>query len=78
MARARGGINPLRRNILNSQRFAAAKEIANACNRYSIKIKLVSPQSRSVQVKDRQRNVLREMTVQYICKNVRDKDINYM
>ena len=63
MARARGGINPLRQNIFNNRRFATAKEIANARNRYSIKIKLVNPQSRRVQVKDWQENVLREMTV---------------
>ena len=63
MARARGGINPLRQNIFNNRRFATAKEIANARNRYSIKIKLVNPQSRWVPVKDRQGNVFREMTV---------------
>ena len=63
MARTRGGINPLRRNIFNNQRFAAAKEIANARNRYSIKIKLVNLQSKRVQVKDRQGSVLREVAV---------------
>ena len=63
MARTRGGINPLRRNIFNNQRFAAAKEIANARNRYSIKIKLVNLQSKRVQVKDRQGRVLREVAV---------------
>ena len=63
MARTRGGINSLRRNIFNNRRFAAAKEITNARNRYSIRIKLISPQSKRVQVKDRQGNVLREMTV---------------
>ena len=78
MPRTRGGINPLRRNIFNNQIFAAAKEFANAHNRYSIKIKLVNPQSKKVQVKIRQGNVLREMTedVQYILQNVREKDIN--
>ena len=63
MARTRGGINPLRQNIFNNQRFAAAKEIANARNRYSIKIKLVNLQSKRVQVKDRQGSVLREVAV---------------
>ena len=51
MARTRGDINPLKRNIFNNQMFAAAKEIANACvqrGRYSIKIKLVNPQSKRV------------------------------
>ena len=49
--------------IFNNRKFAAAKEIANTCNNYSIKIKLVNVQSRRVQVKDRQGNVPREMTV---------------
>ena len=49
MPRMRGGINPLRQNIFNNRRFGPAKEIANAhiqrgC--YSIKIKLVIPQSK--------------------------------
>ena len=63
MARTKGGINPLRQNIFNNRRFAAAKEIANARSCYSVKIKLINSQSRRVQVKDRQGNVLQEMTV---------------
>ena len=63
MARTKGDINLLMRNIFNNRRFPAAKKIANARNRYSIKIKLVNPQSRRVPIKDRQGNVLREMTV---------------
>ena len=43
--------------------FAAAKEITNVCNRYSVKLKLINPQSRRVQVKDRQGIALGEMTV---------------
>ena len=43
--------------------FAAAKEITNVRNRYSIKLKLINPQSRRVQVKDRQGIALGEMTV---------------
>ena len=62
MARTRGGINPLKRNIFK-KKFAAAKEIVNTNNRYSIKIKLVNPQSRKAQVKNRQGNIPREMTV---------------
>ena len=66
MVRTREDINPLKRNIFNNQMFATAKEIANACiqrGRYSIKIKLVNPQSKRVRVKDKQGNVLREITV---------------
>ena len=43
--------------------FAAAKEITNVRNRYSVKLKLINPQSRRVQVKDRQGIALGEMTV---------------
>ena len=63
MARTRRGLNPRRQNIFNNRRFAAAKKIPNARNRYSMKIKLVNSQSRRVQVKDRQGNVLQEITV---------------
>ena len=66
MARTRGGINPLRQNIFNNRSFAAAKEIANASiqrGHYSIKNKLVNLQSKRVQVKGKQENVLREVTV---------------
>ena len=54
MERTEEGINSLRRNIFNNQRFAAANEVVIAHNRYLIQIKLVKPQSRKVQVKDRQ------------------------
>ena len=63
MAITKGGINPFRQNIFNDQRFVAAKEIANACKRYSIKIELLNPQSRRVQVKGKQGNVFRKTTV---------------
>ena len=63
MARTRGGINPLKQNIFSNRKFATEKEIANACNRCSIIIKLVNSQSKKVQIKDKQENILRKMTI---------------
>ena len=51
MVRTRGGIKPLKRNIFNNQKFAAARDIVNARVQrgfYSINIKLVHSQSQRV------------------------------
>ena len=66
MPRTRGGINPLRGNIFNNWRFAAAKgncKFLRSKRSLFNKIKLVNPRSKRVHVKDKQGNVLREMTV---------------
>ena len=77
MARTREGINPLKQNIFSKRKFATEKEIANACNRCSIIIKLVNSQSKKVQIKDKQENVLRKMTVRrrtiYLPKRKRER-----
>ena len=60
MARARGGL-ARRTNNFDKRRFAAAKEIGNACRRNNrFKIRFVLPQGRKVKVRG---NVVRRARV---------------